>query len=572
MERILLYMGRARAYDFSMTAPSYRPVVTASGHRMSVTVMVGIHSAVIAWNAEKALVDDGVPSVGLLGFALRRTERRSSDDDIVSVEFVEGQKRFECDTDVGVDVRSDRAPFQRFRWSDYRLQPDHWYEYEVIPVFGRPCALEYGAGVKVKFSPSPTTVGGVGVFVNRGVTAAKAYQDRFAGQLPDKAPGAFSWLSRGLEESLIDFITSAAAGDELRVGIYEFHHPPIAAALKTAISQGASVRLVVHQRGDNASTESEHVLRAAGLWSKVKPRTHTQKLSHNKFVVLRRGGTPIRLWTGSANFSSNAFYLQTNQALVFDDPVLAHAYDEYWQILADDPVSGSKDPNGAQLRIEALMAATPATPDRALYFSPVRKELILDTAVELITNARSCVLMSAPFGTVKRVVTALQDNHPDVVEYGLVNTTAVKTIEGFVGQRNTQFFPPSRLETWQGRAWDAKAFGDHKIHAKSLIIDPWSDRPTVFVGSANFSRPSCVDNDENALLIRGDHRLSAILATEFMRMFDHYKSRGFIKRLSSEGPSPEYHLEDTKAWAHTAFTSTANSHKYRDRQVFAGEP
>jgi phosphatidylserine/phosphatidylglycerophosphate/cardiolipin synthase-like enzyme len=141
-----------------------------------------------------------------------------------------------------------------------------------------------------------------------------------------------------------------------------------------------------------------------------------------------------------------------------------------------------------------------------------------------------------------------------------------------------------------GETWDAKAFGAHKIHAKTLVVDPWSNDPKVLIGSANFSEASCSDNDENAMLITGDKRLAAIITTEFMRMYDHYKSRFYINTIEEENkkikkenktrreqglaPLPlkqmDIHLKSDNSWSRTAFDPSSSSHKYRDRIVFSG--
>ena len=142
-----------------------------------------------------------------------------------------------------------------------------------------------------------------------------------------------------------------------------------------------------------------------------------------------------------------------------------------------------------------------------------------------------------------------------------------------------------------GRSWDAKAFGAHKIHTKIIIIDPYGDNPKVFFGSANFSKASCSDNDENAMLITGNKRLSAIMTVEYMRMYDHYKSRYYIQRTEDENkkikarnkelalegkPLKELKtipifLSDDFKWSRTTFVSTPFSHKFQDRIAFSGK-
>ena len=78
-------------------------------------------------------------------------------------------------------------------------------------------------------------------------------------------------------------------------------------------------------------------------------------------------------------------------------------------------------------------------------------------------------------------------------------------------------------------------------------------------------------NDENNMLIEGSARLAAILTTEFMRMFDHYSARDFINKIEKEGGTGGKPLAVDSSWSRTAFDPTANSHKFRDRQVFSGQ-
>jgi hypothetical protein len=100
-----------------------------------------------------------------------------------------------------------------------------------------------------------------------------------------------------------------------------------------------------------------------------------------------------------------------------------------------------------------------------------------------------------------------------------------------------------------------------------------NNEPTILVGWSNHSDESCRKNDENNLLIRGDHRIIAVMATEFLRMYDHYKSRDFINSMQRNTADPDdKFLKETEAWAATSFNPQSRSHKFRDREVFAGRP
>ncbi|MBD3665190.1 phospholipase D-like domain-containing protein [Sulfitobacter aestuariivivens] len=565
----------------------YHPVVRARSGPYFGAALVGTYSTIIGWD-----VDDDTLRDGLRGFAIRRTEWDVATQDVIEVRWLEGYKRFEVtDTGTTADVTSLTAPFQRFRWNDYTLSPDRAYRFEVFPMRGDPAAMtRTEAPLVFEFEPTDEDDGDLGVYVNRGVSAAKAYYRRFGDTAPDDvapAGAAYTWLSRGLRESLVDFIASAQSGDTLHFAVYEFFDLEIAQLIKAAHDRGVIVQLVHDaKKGKHSTDESRHIVHEAHLQDQVIERT-TVNISHNKLGIHLRNGTPIKAWAGSANLSENGFNFQTNIAIVVRDPEAVAHYEAYFQNLTGNPTKAkSKDFNTALM--EKTVVNTPRFATRT-FFSPIRTEDILQTAIDLINGAQSMLLISAPFGVDKDMADAIRNKAGAVVLYGLVNATAQSKVAD-LRKGPTRIFPPRKLTIHRNERWDAKAFGAHKIHAKTIVIDPYGDNPKVFTGSANFSRASCVDNDENALLVEGNNRLAAIFATEFMRMFDHYKSRFYISETEKEnkeirkqnrirvsaGQEPlaeisiPIHLDASNRWSRTAFSATANSHKFADRLAFAG--
>jgi len=92
------------------------------------------------------------------------------------------------------------------------------------------------------------------------------------------------------------------------------------------------------------------------------------------------------------------------------------------------------------------------------------------------------------------------------------------------------------------------------IHTKFLLIDPLSDDPLVCSGSANFSPPSLMANDENMLLIRGDTRVADIYMTEFDRIFRHFYFRDIAAELSGKDDEKSIFLDETDTWTDDYFT------------------
>lgn len=564
---------------------TYQPIVRAQSGPYHGTALVGTYSVIVAWSFDNANLRQG-----LHGFGIKRSVIDPETDEVLSMNWLRGYKRFkETDTGIQEDVSSLHAPFQRFRWNDYSLKPHLAYKFEVFPLRGSPKNLtREEAPLVFSIKPSQEYQDDLGIYVNRGVTSSMAYLSRFKNQAPkDIGPLAYQWLSRGLKESLLTFISEAKNGDKLHCMIYEFHDDEVAQAFKDAIARGVDVQIVHDAKAGKHSThKTEHVIHAFGLEPNTHPR-NTVNISHNKIVVLIRNGKPLKVWTGSANFSENAFNFQTNAALVLNNKEVAKNYEDFFQILKGNPTKkDTKISNRSLMDLQNIVVGRYA---EKTFFSPISQKDILISAVELIKSAKSMVLISAPFGLDKSMIEALGNNKDSILEYGVVNTTAKRKIEG-LRDKNTRFYPPNRLKTYMGRSWDAKAFGAHKIHAKTIVIDPYGDNPKVFFGSANFSKASCVDNDENALLISGDKRLAAIMTTEFMRMYDHYKARYFIRRneeenkkikeknkkraLEGKPPKPlkviPLHLSSDFSWSRTSFVPSRFSHKLQDRLAFSG--
>ena len=544
---------------------AYRPVIFTQSGPYQGGALVGTHSACIGWSFDDPALRDG-----LLGFAIRRTDLDPATGEILRLDWLGGYKQFkETDSGKTEDVRSLEAPFQRFRWSDYSLKSSRSYVYEVFPMRGSPEALTRDEPpLRFELRPSQENQNGLGVYVNRGVTSAKAYLSRFRYQHPKEiGPTAYSWLSRGLKESLLRLINETRPGEELHIAIYEFFDEEIAKTLQDALGRNVALHIVHDAKpGKKSTLKNEVVIKKFGLEDHRTKRT-TVNISHNKIVIRLVNGAPQVVWTGSANFSENAFNFQTNTALVIRDPATVGFYEDYFQRLkADPPKAQSKIDN--RLLMDQANQFVPRFAEKT-FFSPIKKKEILETSVELIKSAESIVMVSAPFGVDRSMIEALGSNTEDIIEYGLVNSAARKKIKGLF-RKNTRFFPPNRMRTFLGRTWDSKAFGGHKIHAKTIVVDPWGNDPKVLIGSANFSKASCSDNDENALLVIGNQRLSSIIATEFLRIYDHYKARYYIDENEKKGRKTPRYLKSDKSWSKTAFDPNTTSHKYQDRIVFSG--
>jgi len=545
----------------------YKAVVRSSKGNYSARALVGSHSIGLAWNHTGPASDRAT----LLGFAIHRFDLTNGTET-----WIKGQRRFPGQENRGENLETRFAPIQKFRWGDYGAYPGHRYRYEIHPVKGSATSPKPRAPVVLRVDAAPMLDKGVGVYSNRGVSASLAYRLKFEKAPQDlaepKRSQAFAWLTRDILPALLAFIDAATAGDELRVAIYEFEDDDIIGALKAAAARGVRVRIIYHARaGDGQTIENAAKVATLGLpIVDVIPRTNVQNIAHNKFIVHRvpdgAGGlTAARVWTGSTNFTRSGLYLQTNLGLALEAAGVADAFSRYWELLAGDPDRVT----AKQLSAALIAAVRPTLPQGpTLHFSPIAGKELLDVAVDLVSDAKELVLISSPFGLDGQIITAINANSADVVEYGLVNTTQGKMIKliPHASSRFSWFTTPNWLPELDGKPWDAKPLGQHKIHTKLIVVDPFSTKPRALVGSANFSDESVNKNDENAMLIEGDRRSTAIVATEFLRMFDHYKTRAFIASLAQK-PDDQY-LASDGSWT-TPYYEPFRL-KFRERQVFAG--
>lgn len=92
------------------------------------------------------------------------------------------------------------------------------------------------------------------------------------------------------------------------------------------------------------------------------------------------------------------------------------------------------------------------------------------------------------------------------------------------------------------------------------MIDPLSDDPLICTGSANFSKNSLQNNDENMVLIRGDTRVADIYLTEFLRLHEHFYFRDAANSRAGKGKDAEgAFLEETKTGPRTIFSPEPTS-------------
>jgi phosphatidylserine/phosphatidylglycerophosphate/cardiolipin synthase-like enzyme len=377
-----------------------------------------------------------------------------------------------------VSLNAGGKPIQKFHFGDYTALPGRKYVYTVGRMIKFGCTVDSAAQFVVDGSTVALTVstedpaeGVHGIFFNRGAAGSKAYSEKF-GEFrkfhvvnhydkpewrpiinprsipdPEKSEEARAWLSRGLEEALLQFIAQATGSEyRLLAAVYEFTHEETIQAFASAIERGVDVKIIRHCKGtfrakdengkavkdwipDSTTDEATKAIDAVGfdnmkaahIWhhDTFIERRHSSGIMHNKFIILLKNDKPISLWTGSINFTDSGFYGQSNVGHIVRDVGVAGQYLKYWLCLSGDPPGRkrSSHENGIEPMDDINEGQQPdldgqvESPSIHVIFSPRKTADMLQWYADRLGGANMSVHYTAAFGIAQTIAQIFNQGH-----------------------------------------------------------------------------------------------------------------------------------------------------------------
>jgi phosphatidylserine/phosphatidylglycerophosphate/cardiolipin synthase-like enzyme len=521
---------------------------------------------------------DDADTKGLLGFAVERFDPTENEKF-----FTFNSKVFRSvvpHPDNTTKVTTFNHPMQSFVTDDFTAKPGREYEYRFFPVKGKPRNLERSAkpiSIKVRTEPLFSELEH-DVFFNRGVASSQAYVREFNNKSPGalekageakEAQRARDWLSRHLDEALLKFIANAKKNDTLLCCFYEFRYKPVAEALKEAMGtkRGVNVRIIIDAKVNEKKDKKGKVqpsfpridnldmIEEVGIPKKsvIMREAKRNNIQHNKFIVLLKGKSqvPSEVWTGSTNISDGGIHGQTNVGHWVRNKAAAAKFKAYWDLLSGDPGGQDGDDRSTAGRknkefkeaVEAIndapLSFDKIEPGITPVFSPRSGSGVLDMYAHMVDEAKDLSCITLAFGISDVFKQLLKDNETEshiafflLEKEDKANPRSKKEFVGLSAANNVYkawgSFLRDPLYQW-AKETNAGALKINKhvsyIHSKFMLMDPLGENPIVVTGSANFSKASTNDNDENMLLIHGNRRVADIYFTEFNRLFYHYYFR-----------------------------------------------
>ncbi|MBP9083598.1 MAG: hypothetical protein KBH11_11025 [Bacteroidia bacterium] len=547
--------------------------------------IAGTYVVTLAWD----FVSSGTSvRKNLLGFAIERSELENGK--VIEKYWMKGIKRFrnkDKGLPAGTPVPTSEHPFQSFQWADYTALAGKTYQYRIVAAYGttsKLIALNEAESLIIDINteseaiPVSANETSHNIYFNRGVIGSQAYAREFGNANPNEHEPysrEMKWLSRGLFEALLNFIGQATNEDySLRAALYEFHYQPIANAFRSAVEAGADVK-IIYDAESTYKVENLATIQAAGLdeTNSVIPRTVTEGIRHNKFIVLLKKNKPIAVWTGSTNISAGGIFGHSNVGHIIRDKDTAKAYSDYWDLLSQNLTPTKIRPFVKEL--SPIPSGKPAKNSITCVFSPrdgKEENTTLQWYADLMASAKKMMCITVAFNLDETFQSIIQEEN-DVLRY-IVKDDDLGTDEIIGQDRDVIFaaggyFNANSLINFKAEKSNPLNTNDY-IHNKFMLVDPLSEDPIVITGSANFSKPSQRINDENMVVIRGNTRVADIFFGEFMRIFDHHYSRYISRKLSqSDQNNPDAgYLYESDEWTKSHFDSS--SYKAKRRKYFVG--
>ena len=510
--------------------------------------------------------------------------------------FLFNQLRFPALPGLVAGVKSDLAPFQRFRWVDFPEDTDATgaYRYTVTPAFmDAGNAITPGTAQTVDIVLRRETYPGVlDVAYTRGFLSSQAYVRHFGGLTGKVLPSsrdnpltfqtasddALTWMTFEAGGAILGTLKAAQLDPTatVRVVAYDLNEPHIIDAL---VALGNRLKIVIDKSGSHgkaASPENAAAVRLiASAGNANVAREKLGGLQHNKTIVVD-GPTLKRVVCGSTNFSWRGLYVQNNNAITLEgaDAVAAFglAFDRYFVAGDTTKLFAATDSTGWRT------LALPGVDARVTFSPHSSADAVLKAVGADIASAKSSVFYSLAFlyqfkrGPIVEALKAVTASERFV--YGM-SDHAVGGFDLHKPDGNVAPVSPASLGKFAppGFKQEPTRGGGVQLHHKFVVIDPDTPDARVYVGSFNFSRPADVSNGENLLLIR-DRRVATSFLVEALSMFDHYSFRDRYQDAPLAGQPgrvppallpPPRDAGDVPWWK----VYYQPGSKQRDRQIFA---
>lgn len=498
------------------------------------------------------------------GFAVYRKRKGETDGEaeplITSVGF-QGDPHTEYETHP-----STEWPIQKYNWVDYEVKNGDEVCYKVYPMIHSEGSLKKDSGNASKWS-NWVKVGdpsGVEVYFNRGLVSSQAIARRLKNipekerkktllkNLDDVHSTIRNFMGGNLLTGLYNLLDEVKQNKKLKLytALYELNEKEL---IRRLDSIGKRANLILANGAfdaEDADPQSENAkkLTKINLTRRIVKSGH---FAHNKFLVITDSTSgieiPIKVLTGSTNWTTNGVFTQINNAVLLHDKDVAKYYKEEWDMMHKDSDSNGNGLYGKPYKKFNSTRKQNISSDTRTYFTPVPKAIDLNEADSLINGAEKGVifLMFKP-GTEKSrtlygTIQALAKARKDLLVHGIINADPGGKKNPTIDFMNKNKVEPGDLDVVLPASL-GESFGfwmqevgkqNVTIHSKVIVIDPFGKRPIIMTGSHNMGIKASKANDDNLNIIEANPALAQAYAVHILAVYHHYRWRFYRSKKTS---------------------------------------
>jgi hypothetical protein len=380
----------------------------SSSDGLTLKTYQGDRAVLLAFNLDRP------PSPDFAGFAIKITDpggrseylkNRLSFEQSVTAQTTMPQRE-------AIRTPSDRAPFQKFRWLwvPAEVRPGTYtIEVTAMDLDHSNSAVELRPGpstsVSLEMQPSPSSLPDFELGFTRGYLSSQYYAERFKNAPIEPSSPTFDYdthayqaqyrLLGGHAREIIFRVLAETLTDpslSLDVFAFDFNEPDIIRLLEEI---GPRLRLILDNSKEHTRSHAPEVGALAAMRQTAGEANvvvgHFRRFAHDKIFIQKKNGIPVKVLTGSANFSVRGLYVQANNVMLFTNPQVAQLYENVF----NDVFTNMKGFSATDLAQQWFDFSAPVAPPVSASYAPHKTAGIsLRKVADAIRNARSSVLFA----------------------------------------------------------------------------------------------------------------------------------------------------------------------------------
>jgi phosphatidylserine/phosphatidylglycerophosphate/cardiolipin synthase-like enzyme len=545
---------------------------------------------------------------------------------------------------------SVNAPIHKFRWvhvpgqSHQGTKPAFGdYTYTVTPRYfdGNQSLkpLDPSLSASVTILVDDFAKGNLSLGFARGYTQSQAFVNHFGPKAKIQPPGrklqfdtgavagtnkgvkytykdAYDWLGFTAREKIFAVLNEVVSDKSLTVDVfaYDLNEPDLVGVL-LKLGQEQRIRIILDnaalhhlsppKEGSSSAQKKKKAAKppktpledlfekafAKGVAKNLIKRGKFKRYSHDKvFVVSKKGAhgnTPIKVLTGSTNFSVTGIYVNSNHILIYDDPEVAGWYAGVFEEAWKDDVKQTPF-IASQWSQKTFTSTDKKTPKTDITFSPHDESgaskalngIVSRIVQEDKKKGKGSVLfavMAIATGN-SPVYDKLKAIHSDqeIFSFGISDSPG-GTFLFPLGKKTGVLVTGKPVNTQMPAPFNQipNVIGlGHQIHHKFVVCGFRDDDAVVYCGSSNLALGGEEENGDNLLAIH-DSDVATVFAVEALLLVDHFnfldnsQKPKDTKKASKRDAAKAAHwfLSTTGDWAKKYYDAT-DLHSV-DRELFA---